>query len=475
MNKKIERVLEIFEQINNIPRKSKNEETISKWLYDWALQNGFEAEQDSFLDILVKVPATPGYENYDTVVFQGHMDMVCEKVPESTHNFLTDPIVMYQEDGWLKARETSLGADNGIALAISMALATDPDIKHPPLELLYTVDEETGLTGAVNLEPGWVSGKKLIHIDSEDEGVFTIGCAGGRDAKITLPKDSMESNSFDTSYEISIEGLKGGHSGVEIDQEKGNSNIMLARVLKNLDIQGIQFGIASINGGTAHNAIPRNSKGIISFNKVDLPKLETVVKDIKAKLKDEYKISDPGVNIVLNPCELKNVLSNKKIVDLILALPNGVIYNSMEMKGIVETSSNVAVIKTTQENFELLMSQRSSVMSRLDEICNKIDSIVKLSGGSVVFGGGYPSWQPDFDSQILKDLTKCYNEIFNREPIIEVIHAGLECGVIGAKYPGMEMISIGPTIKSPHCPDEKMLISTVGDIWKLLSRYLENQ
>lgn len=473
MDSKIEIVLGIFTEINNIPRKSKNEKAISDWLYNWGMDKGFEVQRDELLDILIRVPATPGYEDLDTIILQGHMDMVCEKVPDSKHDFSVDSIKMYRDKGWLKAKETSLGADNGIALAIALALATDSEVVHPELEFLFTVDEETGLTGAVNLSGNWLKGRKLINIDSEEEGVFTIGCAGGRDAKITLPRVLKSSSTYDSALLISIVGLKGGHSGVEIHLEKANSNILLVRVLKELDKNGLDYGLVELSGGSAHNAIPRNSKGTIAVRSKDVSVIKQHILILIEQIKNEYKCADPDIGVEIEEVEFNGECSDKTILNLIQALPNGVMYNSMEMKDLVETSSNLAVISTTTGEYRVLMSQRSSIMSRLDEICNKIDAVVRLCRGSVEFGGGYSAWQPDFDSKILNDFKECYFETFKKDPNISVLHAGLECGVIGAKYPGMEMISIGPTIVSPHCPDEKMLISTIGDIWKLLVNYLK--
>lgn len=473
MKKKLQNILNLFTEINNIPRKSKNEKEISDWLEQWAVSNGFEVERDSFLDVLIKVPASPGYESRETIVFQGHMDMVCEKTPESTHDFSKDPIEMYIDDGWLKAKGTSLGADNGIALALAMAISTDNDVKHPPLELLFTVDEETGLTGAVNLPTNWLTGKTLINIDSEEEGVFTIGCAGGRDANIKLYRQIDNDFDGDCSLQVTVGGLKGGHSGIEIHLEKANANILIARFLKEVRNRGIEYRIESLEGGSAHNAIARDSSGVISINKKDLSAVKELVNSYLKIVRKEFKKTDPDLFIKIDECNSTGVSCNTKIVDLILSLPHGVMYNSMEMTGVVETSSNIAVVSTVDGEFRVLMSQRSSVMSRLDEICSKIDSIVSLAGATIEFGGGYPSWQPDFDSDLLKDFVKHYNKIFKREPVIKVIHAGLECGVIGAKYPDMEMISIGPTIKNPHCPDEKMMLSTVYDIWQLLVESLK--
>lgn len=474
MGDKLENILKIFTEINSIPRKSKNEEEISNYMVQWSLENGFEVERDELLNVLVKVPGSKGYENKGTVVIQGHLDMVCEKTPDSKHDFTKDPIDMYRDGDWLKAKDTSLGADNGIAMAMAMALCIDEDVSHPPLELLFTVDEETGLTGAVNLNSNWLTGKKLINIDSEDEGVFTIGCAGGRDANIELHKNMDVEFKPEKYFKINIGGLKGGHSGVDIHEEKGNANIILARSIKTLQNSGEDIRICEIHGGSAHNAIPREASAIVAVETFNKERIESTLNYFIEIVKNEFENVDPDLFLEIDwDCDSGNCC-HIEVIDLLLSVPHGVLYNSTSMKGIVETSSNVAVISTENSSFKLLMSQRSSVMSRLDELCGKIDSIVRLAGAAVEFGGGYPAWQPDFNSEILNKFINVYKELFNKEPIIEVIHAGLECGVIGSKYPGMEMISIGPTIKHPHCPDEKMLLPTVTKVWDLLVEYLKS-
>lgn len=474
MNKAAERVLELFEEINTIPRQSKNEEEISRWLIDWAINNGFEVESDSYMDVLIKVPASLGYENAPAVILQGHMDMVCEKTPESDHDFSRDPIKMYRDGEWLKAKETTLGADNGIAMALAMALATDEDVCHPALELLFTVDEETGLTGAVNLGNDWLTGKYLINLDSEDEGVLTVGCAGGRDGKIFLPSEKEAAPANETAMVIAVGGLLGGHSGVNIHEEKANANILLARFLFMVKKAGIQFSLAEIKGGSAHNAIARDSSALISLNPDDSERVVTLAEEAAKTFRAEFAGIDDEIFINCTNSDRKDyeIFKSDSIIELLLSLPHGVLWNSASMEGVVETSSNVAVLSSDNKGFRVLMSHRSSRESRLDEICNKVEAVVRLCKAEVEFGGGYPPWQPDMNSSLLALFQKTYKTLFNREPVVEAIHAGLECGVIGSKYPGMEMISIGPTIKHPHCPDEKLHLPTLEDIWVLLTGVL---
>lgn len=468
----IERILNFFNDINKIPRQSKNEKEISNWLFSWAEENGFQVEKDSSMNLLIKVPASKGYEDKDVVILQGHMDMVCEKIEGSNHDFTKDPIDMSIVDGWLKAKETSLGADNGIALAISMALATDPEVKHPGLELLFTVDEEMGMTGATNIASGWLTGKTLINIDSEDEGVFTIGCAGGQDSEINYNLDLITDDTLNSFLALKVEGLKGGHSGVDINLERANANIIMARLLGELTRRGINNGIANLSGGSARNAISRSCSASISVKSADLVKAKNILSDFIKVIQEEYKSVDPNICLVITEDQEASKYYNSRCMDLVLALPHGVFYNAMEMDDIVETSSNLARLSIKDNQLNIVMSQRSSTLSRLDEMCNKIEAVAHISGASVVFGDRYSPWQPDFNSNILSKFKKSYLEVFNREPKIEVIHAGLECGVLGTKYPEIEMISIGPTIENPHSPGERLLVSTIKDIWDLMVYYL---
>ncbi len=470
MNEKVKEILDVFEEINKVPRQSKHEEKISRWLVDWAQKNGFNAKKDKAMNVLIEVPATPGYEDKPVIVFQGHMDMVCEKTPESTHDFSKDPIKHVFHGDWLKANGTTLGADNGIALAIAMVVATDKTVVHPPLELLFTVDEETGLTGANALEPGFVKGKVLLNLDSEDEGVFVIGCAGGKDTNIVFTPEWKNVCDKNIAVEIKIGGLEGGHSGVDIHLPKGNANIILARVLDAVRTETGCLKIGNVDGGSAHNAIPRDSFAVISVKEDQLEKMETAFNKIAADIKEECKVPEPKLSITLKKGidfqgQFMTGEDSKKFIDLMIALPNGVAAMSTEMEGLVETSNNFATIKRNGDSFTILTSQRSSIKSRLEWITARIEKPGTLAGAEVKSGNGYPNWQPKLDSKLTEKCVSVYEKLFGKKPVLEVIHAGLECGIIGAKYDGMEMISYGPTIMNPHCPDEKMFVPSLEKTW----------
>ena len=473
MNNKIQAVLDLFEELNKVPRQSKHEEKISKWLVEWAEKHGLKGERDESMNVLIHVPATPGCEDKPTVVIQGHMDMVCEKVAGSSHDFSKDPIKCIVDGEWLKADGTTLGADDGIALAMGMLLATDKDVVHPPLELLFTIDEETGLTGANTLKPGWLTGKILLNIDTEDEGVFTIGCAGGRDTKIELECSSMAVPADDKVYEIRVWGLSGGHSGVDINLPRGNSNIIVARLLDEA-ARNAATKLIHIEGGSAHNAIPRETKAIISTDK----DVAAVLGALREKIIGEIGYAEPGMKIDIIPAA--NIYRNeinpedtKKLIGIMMAMPHGVAAMSKDIEGLPETSNNFATIKMSEARglisdkklVSILSSQRSSVESRLDWISRKIESIAVAAGAKTATSDGYPSWEPNLESELNKKCVEIYKKLFGNEPKVEIIHAGLECGIIGSKNEGMDMVSFGPTIKNPHTPDERLEIATVGKVW----------
>ena len=477
MDKKIQAVLDLFEEINKVPRQSKHEEKISAWLVEWAEKHGLEAERDESMNVLIKAPATPGYEDKPTVVMQGHMDMVCEKIAGSSHDFSKDPIKCIVDGEWLKADGTTLGADDGIALAMSMLLATDKDVVHPPLELLFTIDEETGLTGANTLKPGWLTGKILLNIDTEDEGVFTIGCAGGRDTKIEMEYTPVEVPAGDKVYEMKVWGLSGGHSGVDINLPRGNSNIIAARLLDEA-ARNAATKLVFIEGGSAHNAIPRETKAVFSTDK----DVSSVLAVLREKIIGEIGYAEPNMKIDINPVvnnyrnEL-NIEDTKKFIGIMMAMPHGVAAMSKDIEGLPETSNNFATIKMTMPaskggllrsetgTISILSSQRSSVESKLDWISRKIEAIATASGAKTATSDGYPSWEPNMDSALNKKCVEIYKKLFGNEPKVEIIHAGLECGIIGSKNEGMDMVSFGPTIKNPHTPDERLEIATVGKVW----------
>lgn len=471
-------IIKWFTEITKIPRCSKHEEKIRAWLLDWAKQNKFETKTDKVGNVVIKVPASPGYENAPITVLQGHMDMVCEKTPESKHDFTKDPIKLVFDGDWLKADGTTLGADNGIAIAMAMAAALDTDIKHPPLELLFTVDEETGLTGANALEPGFIKGKLLINLDSEDEGVFTVGCAGGINTYSTVPLAMEKIPSNFKPHKIAAGGMKGGHSGIDIAKGKANAIKVLARALHQIRKE-VDLRIADFTGGRAHNAIPRDCETVVCFPKSDWEKVKKIVSDSEKTFKSEFKNTDPDLKLSIEESEAGNfqkcltVQDTKKFIDLIFAMPHGVDAMSTDIPGLVETSNNLANIKIEDGTVKILTSQRSSLVSRLHALSTRVEAVARLSGGEGKSGDGYPPWPPKMDSALLDKSKKLYEKMYGKKPIVEVIHAGLECGIIGDRTPGMDMISIGPDLKNPHSPDEKINIIAVGKVWDFLAELLK--
>lgn len=473
-----EKVLHWFKEISEIPRCSKDEDIVCDYLVDWAEDNNFEVKEDEARNILIKVPAKGGMDKHPTVILQGHVDMVCEKTPESKHDFSQDPIeLVFGDDGWLRAKDTSLGADNGIAIALAMALALDENISHPPLELLFTVDEETGLTGANALQPGFIEGKILLNLDSEEEGVFTIGCAGGRDTNINLPLEMVNIPSCATcAVEISIGGLKGGHSGMNINAGRANAIQLLTRVLKSIDSE---FELVAFEGGTAHNAIPRDARAVILVIPDDIEIVENVVHNLNDRFVDEYQDIEPDLTAKVRVIDSTDnnavsASSTERMLDLLLALPHGVLAYSQKPDGAVETSNNLATVKVDNGMLEILLSQRSSVKTRLDYLTQKIEAIGNLSGAAVSSSVGYPSWQPNYKSRLLEKCQQTYKALTKEEAKAIVIHAGLECGVIGSKYDGMDMISLGPNIKYPHSPDEMMEIKSIDNTYKFMTALLSS-
>ena len=471
------KVINLFKEINGIPRCSGNEKQISDWLTSFGKQQGWETIQDEVGNVILKVPSKNGYANKPTIILQGHMDMVCVREEGSNHDFCKDPIFTYEEDGWLKAKGTTLGADNGIAVALALAIATENDIAHPPLELLFTVDEERGLTGAKSLKPDVLTGKFLLNIDSDCDGVFTIGCAGGKDTLIKVPLTYDDTASNIPKFEIAISNLSGGHSGTQIKAQKPNAIQLIARILNAIvdnENQMVEkdFRICSMKAGVAHNAIPTNASVIIATNNKEL--VLNTCDDFLKIFKKEFGESEPeftfNVEESQNNQKLLNYDLSRKIVKMLIALPHGVFTMN---KQFVETSNNLATINC-DETLNILLSHRSNVESKLDFLINKVKAIADLAGAEIIVSGGYPHWEPNWDSEILKKSVMSYKNVFDAEPRIEVIHAGLECGVIGAKYPGMEMISFGPTIKAPHTPKERLKIDDIKRILDFLVELFKN-
>ena len=472
MDPKTQTIIDLFGQINAIPRCSKNEAAICQWLEQWAGDHGFPVRRDAAGNLVIDVPATPGYESAPLVVLQGHVDMVCEKRPDVAHDFTKDPITLVTDGDWLKADGTSLGADNGIAVALAMALATDDTIARPPMELLMTVDEETGLTGAMELKPGFVTGRILLNVDSEDEGVFTVGCAGGKDATLSLKLETSPVPEAWSFFRLAASSMQGGHSGIDIAKHRANANKILARALDHLRLHH-DVRLVEVAGGTVHNAIPREAAAVFA-NPADVDALKALLAPLEQALRSEYRATEPGMRLTLTgeaPAAAATAVSpeqSRRIIDLIMALPTGVSEFSPDIDGLVETSNNLAVVKTTDGRLEVLSSQRSSVPSRLTGICRRVESIAGLAGAEISWDTGYPPWPPDMASPLLGRCKDVYRDTFNKTPVVEIIHAGLECAVIGSVYPGMDMISFGPTMENPHSPDERLYLPSVENIWKFL-------
>jgi len=474
---KTKETLKWFTEISKIPRCSKKEDQISKWLVKWAEDNHFVYKLDKVKNIVIKVPASKGYEKSPIVVIQGHMDMVCEKTPESTHDFSKDPIELVYEGEWLTANGATLGADNGIALAMAMALALDKETPHPPLELLFTVDEETGLTGANSLEPGFIDGRILINVDSEDEGVFTVGCAGGINTNLNLPVCFETSPEYLSAYTLHAGGMKGGHSGIDIAKEKANAIKIICRVLEIL-IDTTPIRIADIRGGSAHNAIPRDCSTTIMFDSGKIETLKQKISELQTVFRTEYSNVEPDLTLKIVPTtkpeKSLGIAETERLIQFVRVIPHGVAAMSTEIANLVETSNNLARIWIENDEVNILTSQRSSVISRLHALTRRIEDVAKLAGGRAKSGDGYPPWQPNMNSPLLARSLKLYQNLFNKEPVVEIIHAGLECGIISDRNPGMDMISIGPDLRYPHSPDEKVHIGAIGKIWDFIATLLKD-
>jgi dipeptidase D len=465
----IDRILSHFEEINAIPRCSKYEERVAAHLRHRAEERGFSVNQDPAGNLVIRVPASVGRETAPTVVIQGHMDMVCEKRADAKHDFSTDPIRMQEADGWLKADGTTLGADNGIALALALALAEDDRLTRPPLELLFTVDEETGLTGANRLEPGFVSGRVLLNIDSEDEGVFTVGCAGGVESRLQLPITRSPIDSDAAVFRVDAGGMKGGHSGVDIHKQRANAIHVLGRALDRAS-RAAEIRLVALTGGRSHNAIPRSASVQFCCPRRRRDAVKDALLSVEGEVRSEFAGSDPDLKLTIESQDAvpEAAVAGKdslRLLQLLLALPDGVQAMSQQIEGLVETSCNLASVALGEGRLEIVTSQRSSVMSRLENITRRIEAAAALAGAAAERLNAYPAWEPNLESPLLERCKQVYRSLFGVAPHVEAIHAGLECAVIGDKYEGMNMISFGPTIRDPHSPDEALELASVEKVW----------
>jgi len=466
-----------FEEICKYPRPSKKEEKIAEYVVSVGERLGLQTEKDKFGNILIRKPATKGKENLKTVVLQSHIDMVCESNRGVEHDFDKDPIQPYIDGDWVKAKGTTLGADNGIGVAASLAVLESKDLDHGPIEALFTLDEETGLTGAFNLKKGWLKADILINMDSEEIGIIFIGCSGGKDTLAKLKAKMEKSPKNYSSFEIKVDGLKGGHSGIDIQIGRGNAVKILNRLLWEYS-QENKIRLATINGGSKHNAIPREAFAVVAVPKKDIKKIKKFVSRYNKTVKAEYSVVEPNISVSIGKHEMPEKFIGEKIqrnlTNALYAIPHGVAKMSNDIPGLVETSNNLAVVETVGKHVNIVTSQRSSVESERVDITNMVTSVLNLAGGNVSYTDGYPGWKPDIDSDILKVFKYTFKQMYGKEPEVTAIHAGLECGIIKEKYPEMDMISFGPTMVGVHSPDEKLQISTVPEFYNQLVNVLKN-
>jgi len=470
-------VWENFYQLTQVPRPSKHEEKIQEFMVKYGKSLGLETEKDAVGNIVIRKPATTGMENRKGIVMQGHLDMVPQKNNDTKHDFEKDPIDAWIDGEWVKARGTTLGADNGMGVAAAMTVLASKTLVHGPVEALFTCDEETGMTGAFGLQAGWLKGDILLNMDSEDEGELYVGCAGGVNGNIEFEYDEMIVPKGYSSYKLIIKGLKGGHSGLDINLGRGNANKLMVRFLKHA-IQEMDVRLAEINGGGMRNAIPRECYAIVVVPTESITDFLAAVSKYEDIYKAELKISEPNLSFAAEECAKPKSLIDERVqddmIDSVYACPNGMIRMSDSMPGLVETSTNLATVKSENGVISVKCLLRSSVDSAKEDLCEQVESVFSLAGGMVRFDGGYPGWKPNMDSAILKQMQKIYENKFGKVPEIKAIHAGLECGILGANYPHWDMISFGPTMRFPHSPDEKVNIPTVAKFWDFLVETLKN-
>ncbi|OOF87691.1 cytosol nonspecific dipeptidase [Rodentibacter ratti] len=464
-----------FDQICTIPHPSHHEGELANFIVNWAKEKQFFVERDEAGNVLIRKPATAGMENRTPVALQAHLDMVPQANEGNPHDFTQDPIRPYIDGDWVKAQGTTLGADNGIGLASALAVLESDDVAHPPLEVLLTMTEETGMDGALNLRRNWLQSDILINTDTEEIGEIYIGCAGGINANLALPIE-RENNAFEHCVQLTLKGLRGGHSGCDIHTGRANAIKVLARVLAKLAQNQPHFALTEIRGGSIRNAIPREATAVLAFNG-DRNALESAVKNLEVLLKEELAIAEPNFTLFVEPIDKAEMVftaqSTKTVIHLLNALPNGVIRNSDVIKNVVESSLSIGVLKTEGGKVKGTILVRSLIESGKAYVTELLSSVATLAGAKTEFSAPYPGWKPVNDSAILNLTKKHYAEVLGKDPEIKVIHAGLECGLLKEHYPHIDMVSLGPTIRNAHSPDEKVQISAVQTYWKVLVRVLE--
>lgn len=473
---KPERVFYYFEEISKIPRCSFKEEKISNYLSNFGKEQGLETIQDEALNIIIKKPGTTGYENSPTVVLQGHMDMVCEKEQGSNHDFSKDPISLKVERDFLKAEGTTLGADNGIAVAMCLAVLESKDIPHPPLEVLLTTNEESGMDGAMELDPKYIDGRILINVDSEEEGTILVSCAGGERNLVTIPIE-WQSSKNNLAFSLKIAGLQGGHSGMEIDKGRGNANKIMGRLLAAIKDE-CEFSLAHIEGGSKTNAIPRNGEAILCLEKEQEEVFVGVIKTVEGQIQNELKTSDPGFEIIMGRVnnKIEKVFSEdtlNKIIAALILIPTGVQSMSMDIEGLVESSNNLGIVKTLENEITIESAMRSSQSTLKKNIANQIKTVANIVKGKWESYSSYPAWEYSKDSEIRETFKRVYKTQYGKDINVAAIHAGLECGLFKEKFGDIDMVSFGPNMSGVHTPEERLSISSTERTYELLLNVLK--
>ena len=472
------RVFEQFAKINQIPRPSKREEKMIEYLKEFGKSHGLETVVDETGNVLIRKPATPGHENRKTVILQSHMDMVCDKLVDIEFDFDKDAIQTYVDGEWLRAKGTTLGADDGIGCAIELAVLDSDDIEHGPIECVFTRDEETQLTGAIGMKSGFMNGDYLINLDSEDEGQFFVSCAGGRSTIATFSVEREEAPAGYFFMEAAVKGLVGGHSGDDINKKRANAIKLLTRFIY-AEMQKTDVRLVSFNSGKLHNAIPRDGKVVFAVPAADKEMVKADFNIFVTKIEDEFHVTDTAMEFALTSTDAAAVITKAvgdNIIFALQAVDNGVFAMCQDeaLDWLVETSSNVAAVKTTDNEVEVLSSQRSCVMSNLDNMCNTVAAAYRLAGAKVITTDGYPAWKMNPQSKLVDITAETYRKLFGKEPKVLGIHAGLECGLFSERYPNLDMVSFGPTLRYVHTPDERLLIPTVQMVWDHLLEILKN-
>lgn len=476
-NLRPERVFYYFEKISEIPRGSGNEKAVSDYCLSVAEKLGLYAFRDEHNNVVIRKPATKGYEDHPGVIIQGHLDMVCEKTADSDHDFIKDGIKLVVDGDYLRAEDTTLGGDDGVAVAMGLALMEADGIEHPALECLFTTDEEAGMSGAAGFDASVLRGTRLINLDSEEEGVFVVSCCGGAKAHLVIPMEWERTPEGLVSVKLTVSGLHGGHSGGDIHLQRASAGKLMGRMLRQT-AKTFYFRLAGINGGLMDNAITRDCEAALCLPKEDIEEFADMCGQFEAIFNNEYKDSEEGIKVTAEICEKpEKVMTVKKALDVIYAvnlIPYGVQRVCLSMNGLVETSNNLGIIKTTEENVELVSAVRSSVATIKYDMLEKISMIAELTGGNFFIRSQYPGWEYRPDSPLRDVCVDVYKEMFGKAPVVETIHAGLECGLLSEKAPQIDMISIGPDMRGVHTPDEKLSISSAQRTWDYLLKVLKN-